>query len=295
MRGIAAPRQVAAFVGFAVFAASLLSSASPVFAANKEQQQLMAELRMLQQHQQQLQQLVVTLADALKAVSGKMDDQANASRKALADQRLLVEGMTDTVRVLREKADDTNVRLSSITQELESIRQAIASQPQVSPVPVTVDPASDPSAPVGGTPAPGTSPAPVNAPPPNVSPQRTYDTAFSDYTGGQYDLAIVGFETFLKFFPRHTLADDAQLNIGNALYNAGKYREAVAAYQRVISDYQKSESVPAAYYKMGLSYNQLKQPDLARKSYQTIMDSFPTAPEHTLAKQALERLGKGEF
>jgi tol-pal system protein YbgF len=131
--------------------------------------------------------------------------------------------------------------------------------------------------------------------PPNVSPQRTYDTAFSDYTGGQYDLAIVGFETFLKFFPRHTLADDAQLNIGNALYNAGKYREAVTAYQRVISDYQKSDSVPAAYYKMGQSYNQLKQPDLARKAYETLMETFPAAPEHTLAKQALERLGKGEF
>jgi len=288
MRVMAAPHVVAA-----AFVAIVLSSTSPAFAANKEQQQLMAELRMLQQHQQQLQQLVVTLAETLKAVTGKMDDQANTSRKALADQRLLVEGMTDTVRVLREKADDTNVRLSSITQELESIRQTIATQPQVSPAPVTLDPAADPSAaPTGTTPAP---PAPANVPPPNVSPQRTYDTAFSDYTGGQYDLAIVGFETFLKFFPRHTLADDAQLNIGNALYNAGKYREAVAAYQRVISDYQKSESVPAAYYKMGLSYNQLKQPDLARKAYETIMDSFPTAPEHTLAKQALERLGKGEL
>ena len=50
-------------------------------------------------------------------------------------------------------------------------------------------------------------------------------------------------------------ADDAQLNIGNALYNAGKYREAVAEYQRVISDYPKTDSVPAAYYKLGLSYN----------------------------------------
>lgn len=290
MRVMAAPHVVAA-----AFVALVLSSTSPAFAANKEQQQLMAELRMLQQHQQQLQQLVVTLAETLKAVTGKMDDQANTSRKALADQRLLVEGMTDTVRVLREKADDTNVRLSSITQELESIRQTISTQPQVAPAPVPLDPADPSAAPTGTTPAPGTSPAPASGPPPNVSPQRTYDTAYSDYTGGQYDLAIVGFETFLKFFPRHTLADDAQLNIGNALYNAGKYREAVASYQRVISDYQKSESVPAAYYKMGLSYNQLKQPDLARKAYETIMDSFPTAPEHTLAKQALERLGKGEF
>lgn len=272
----------------AVVVAVLLGSPAVSFAANKEQQLLMAELRMLQQHQQQLQQLVISLNDTLKAVTGKMDEQAATHRKGLADQRLLIEGMTDTVRVLRERSDDTNVRLSSISQELEAIRQTIASQPQAAPLPAEP---TDPSA-AAGTPAPSSG---VNAPPPGVSPQRTYEAAFSDYTGGQYDLAIDGFETFLKFFPRHPLADDAQLNIGNALYNAGKFREAVAAYERVTSDYAKTESVPSAYYKLGLTYNQLKQPDQARKAYEKIIEDFPSAHESTLARQALQRLGKGEF
>ena len=279
---------------FAVAAALLLSSSTVAVAANKEQQQLMAELRMLQQHQQQLQQMVASLADTVRLVTTRIDQQAEASRKALADQRLLVEGMTDTVRVLREKADETNVRLSSITQELEALRQTIASLPQPAPVSVTPgDPAAEPGQ-IGVVPPPGVPPATANVPPPNVSPGRTYDSAFSDYAGGQYELAIVGFETYLKYFPRSPLADDAQLNIGNALFNAGKFREAIAAYQRVISDYAKSESVPTAYYKMGQSYNSLKEPDRAREAYQKIMESFPSAPEHTLAKQALERMGKGE-
>ena len=76
------------------------------------------------------------------------------------------------------------------------------------------DPAADPAA-AGLAPA-APSVAPTTAtPPPNVSPQRTYDSAFSDYTAGQYELAIDGFRTFLKYFPRHMSADDAQLNIGN--------------------------------------------------------------------------------
>lgn len=278
--------------------AMLLLEAGPALAANKEQQLLMAELRMMQLQQQQLQQAVLTLADNLKAVSTKMDEQAAADRKALADQRLLVEGMTDTVRILREKADDTNVRLSSITQELEALRRTVAAQALPAPTPPT-DPAP-PDATAGGvTPDPsastaGTPPAPtVAVPPPNVSPQRTYDSAYSDYTGGQYDLAIVGFETFLKFFPRDPRADNAQLNIGNANYNAGKYREAIAAYQRVVSDYPESESVPDAYYKMGLSYNLLKQPEAARKAFETVIEKYPNnLSAATLAKQALERLGK---
>jgi tol-pal system protein YbgF len=200
--------------------------------------------------------------------------------------------MTDTVRSLREKSDDTNVRLSSITQELESIRQSISALPQpgTSFVPAG-EPATDPAAAAPSTAAPAAAPT-TSGPPPNVSPQRTYDTAFSDYTAGQYDLAIEGFRTFLKYFPRHVNADDAQFNIGNALYNAGKYREAATEYQRVITDYPKTDSVPAAYYKLGLTYNQLKQPDLARKAFETVMQEYKGTPDATLAKQALDRLGK---
>ena len=276
----------------AVIAGALLLHPAGASAASKEQQLLMAELRIMQQNQQMLQQSLIALADTLKTVTGRLDEQAGASRKALADQRLLIEGMTDTVRTLREKSDDTNVRLSSITQELESIRQTMASQPApVAVVPPPTDPAADPGA-AGLAPAPPATGPPTATPPPNVSPQRTYDSAYSDYAAGQYELAIVGFQTFLKFFPRHMSADDAQLNIGNSLYNSGKYKEAVVEYQRVISDFPTTDSVPAAYYKLGQTYMALKQNDLARKQFETVMKSYDRSSEATLAKQALDRLGK---
>jgi tol-pal system protein YbgF len=276
----------------AVVMGTLLLAPAAASAASKEQQLLMAELRMMQQHQQLLQQSLLALADTLKAVTGRLDDQAATSRKALADQRLLIEGMTDTVRTLREKSDDTNVRLSSITQELESIRQTISALPQPSAALAPTDPAADPSAAPGAPTASAGSTTSATAPPPNVSPQRTYDSAYSDYTAGQYALAVEGFRTFLKYFPRHLSASEAQLNIGNSLYNDGKFREAATEYQRVISDYPKSNSVPTAYYKLGLTYNQLKQPDLARKAFETIVKDYDGVPEATFARQALQRLGK---
>jgi tol-pal system protein YbgF len=270
-----------------VIAAALLIHPGTAAAASKEQQLLMAELRIMQQHQQMLQQSLVSLADTLKLVTGRLDEQAGTTRKALADQRLLIEGMTDTVRTLREKSDDTNVRLSTITQELESLRQTIAAIPQpVAASAPSTDPAADPSAAAAPTTAAPASPVP----PPTVSPARTYDSAYSDYTAGHYEIAIAGFQTFLKFFPRHSNADDAQLNIGNSLFNAGKFREAAIEYQRVLSDYPKTDSVPAAYYKLGQTYMQLKQPDLARKAFETLTQNHPTANEAYLAKQALERL-----
>jgi tol-pal system protein YbgF len=282
-------RRVARSVAVAVW---LIGMAAPALAADKTHQQMMAEIRMLQEQQQQLQQmlggLAETLADSMKTLTAKLDEQSGATRKAFADQRLLIESVSETSRILREKADDTNVRLSSMTQELEAIRHTIASQPQA---PAAVVPGQDPLAPPltapaglpsGGTPAP-----------PGVSPQRMFDEAFSDYTRGDYDLAIEGFQTYIRMFPRTDRTDDAQLKIGDSLHAAKRFTEAATAFQKVISDYPQSDSVPAAYYKLGLTYEALKQPEQARRTFETVIKNHPASSEAILAKQRLDSRGRG--
>jgi len=280
-----------AWIGAAVLG---LVCASPVSAADKAHQQLMAEIRMLQEQQQQLQQIMGALAETLKTVSTKLDDQTAANRKAFADQKLQVDNVADGVRVLREKSDDTNVRLSTISQELEAVRQAMSSMPTAPAAAAAgltepTSPTGEPgAAPAGGAPVP-TTPA---GSAPFISPQRMYDNAYSDYTGGQYDIAIQGFTAYIASFPKSDQADNAQLNIGNAYYAAGKYREAAEAFQKAISNYPNSDSVPAAYYKLGLTYTDLKQPDLARRAFETVTQKYPTAPESILAKQRLDALNR---
>ena len=276
-----------------VAAVLVLVGASPAAAADKAHQQLMAEIRMLQEQQQQLQQMMGALAETLKTVSTKIDDQNAVNRKAFADQKLQIDNVADGVRVLREKADDTNVRLSTVSQELEAVRQAMSSTPPaqaLAPSPgAEPSPAGEPgAAPATGAPVPTTPPGSA----PFISPQRMYDNAYSDYTGGQYDIAIQGFNAYIASFPKSDKADDAQLNIGNAYYAAGKYREAGDAFQKVISNYPNSDSVPAAYYKLGLAYTDLKQPDLARRAFETLSQKYPAAPEAILAKQRLDALNR---
>jgi tol-pal system protein YbgF len=256
-------------------------------AADKEHRQLMAELRMLQEQQQQLQQMIGGLADTLKALNTRLDSDADLTRKAFADQKLLVTGITDNVRVLREKSDDTNVRLSSMTQELQALRQVIASMPPAATATGAGEtPGADPGAPAAGTAAPPAGAAPGA----NISPTRMYDQSYADYIAGQYDLAVEGFQAFIRTFPTSPNADEAQLYTGYALYNAGKNAEAIAALQKVISNYPTTNSVSQAYYKLGLTYEALKQPDLARKAFETVVQKYPSSSDAVLAQQALERL-----
>lgn len=274
----------------AAAAAWLAGAAVPAYAAaDKTHQQIMAEIRMLQEQQQQIQSmlggLAESLAESLKALNAKLDDQSSATRKTFADQRLLIESVSETTRILREKADDTNVRLSAMTQEIETIRQTMGTQ-----APGAANPPLDPS----GNPAvPSGPPAGGGAVPPGVSAQRMYDEAFSDYTRGDYDLAIEGFQTYIRMFPRTDRTDDAQLKIGDSLYAAKRFPEAITAFQQVISDYPQADSVPAAYYKMGLTYEAMKQPDQARKAFETVVKSHQGSNEAILAKQRLDVLSRG--
>jgi tol-pal system protein YbgF len=258
-------------------------------AANKEHQQLMAEIRMLQEQQQQLQQMLGGLADTLKVMTTRLDSEADVTRKAFADQKLLVSGIGDTVRQLREKADDTNVRLSTMTQELQALRQTVASMTPSAVAAPTNEPATvDPNAAAGAA-------APAGAPgAANISPTRMYDQSYADYAAGQFDLAVDGFQAFIRTFPTSPKAAEAQLYIGYSLYNAGRNNDALAALQKVISDYSQSGSVSSAYYKLGLTYEALKQPDNARKAFETVVQKYPNSADAVLAQQALERLKRRE-
>src|SRR6187551_2238657 len=80
-------------------------------AADKEQRQMMADLRILQEQSQQLQNLITALNESLKAVNQRLDEQNATSRKAFADQKLVIDNVSNDLRILREKVDDNNVRV----------------------------------------------------------------------------------------------------------------------------------------------------------------------------------------
>src|SRR6188474_2481883 len=251
-----------------VLLVSALAASTPLGAANREHEQLMADIRMLQEQNQRLQLALVALADTLKTVTTRLDEQAAASRKGFADQKLLVDNVAGDLRVLREKLDETNVRLTSLSQDVDGLRDSI---PQLTAQPAAVPGATDPNgAPAvpgatGQTPLTGTAPAPAPAGvgATGTTPRRLYETAYADYTAGQWSLAVQGFETYLKTYPKSDLADDAQYYIGESYAGDSKYREAAAAYEKMIRDYPSSDQLPEAYYKTGITYERLGQPDKA--------------------------------
>lgn len=279
-----------------IFAVTTLALAlaipSAARAQNREHQQMFADLRMLQEQVQQLRLAVNTLAESVKTVNTKQDDQATATSRAFAGQKVLIDQMTDSIRILREKGDDTNVRISTLSHELETIRQSMQSLQNS-----VVQALAALNAPGGGAGATGGDPnaaaPPTAAPPPPAggqSPQALYDAAWSEYMSSHWDLAITGFQAYLRSFPTSPDAYKAQFNIGEAYKYANRLREAIQAYTTVITNYKGNPWEDQAYYARGLAYEQTQQKDLARADMQYIIKNFPEGNYVPLAKSALERI-----
>jgi tol-pal system protein YbgF len=262
---------------------------APAAAQSREQRQMMADIRMLQEQTQELSIAVATLAqalqDSIKAVNTRLDDANNTTRKGFADQKASIDDMGKDMRAIRERVDDTNVRVSNVREELEALRTSI---------PVTPPPAPAPTEPIDPNAPPTAVPAPAQAPPSTagLSPTRMFDTARADYFAGQFSLAITGFEAFLKTFPRSEMADDAQFLIGDAYSAQNRWSDAIAAYNQVIQNYPMGNAVPGAYYKRGLAQERLGQLDAARESWNTAVLVFPDSTEGLLAKQNLDRVAR---
>jgi tol-pal system protein YbgF len=267
--------------------------ATPAFAVDKEQRQMMADIRMLQEQTQQLQNqvqsMLTALTEAIKTadtrLSARVDQLADATQKALADQKTVITSISNDLRSVREKVDDNTTRVGSLTLEVQALRQLVTAS-RVAP------PSSDTAA--DGSPSPDSAAPPAATTPSAVgaSPQKLYDSAFSDYALGQWDLAISGFEAYIRSFPQAPQADDAQVYICNAYLMDGKYDQAVDACDTAIRTYPSGEKTADAYYRKGLALQNQREFDRAREAFEYIIKTYPDSQAANLAPQRIQELKK---
>jgi len=284
-------------LGLAVVGVLLL--AHPAAAQNREHQQQAAELRILQEQQQQLALAISQLADAIKAINGRLDEAAAATRKGFADQELSIRGVGGDLSAIRERTQETDTRIRTLKDEIDALRTTLNSLPSLLSQSAPPAPADNPDG--GAAPAAGAPPAVAAVPPTasstppstaGLSPTRMLDSAKSDYFAGQFSLALSGFEALLRTFPRSESAGEAQFYIGETYYAQNKWREAIDAYGLVLQNYRTATMAPDAFYKRGRAYEQVGQTAEARTSWEAVIKAFPESDAARLAKQGLDKINR---
>ena len=230
-------------------------------------------------------------------------------------------------RMLQGQVEENNYRLSEIGLRLdeteikvarlsgEPVRPGGTSRGGQAPTPSAVAPPAVPGGPTQGLPPGGTTrsgvpgqplppsargPSSVQPPVASVPPQRpmrgavpspekVYKDALTDYTKGNYDLAIEGFKNYLTYFPKTSLVPNAQYWLAESYYSQRKYPESIREFDKLIKTYPRSTRVPSAMLKEGYAYLELGEKSLGQGVLRELVAKFPRSREARLAQDTLEQ------
>lgn len=121
----------------------------------------------------------------------------------------------------------------------------------------------------------------------NFDPQTLYDAAYFNVIKGNYDLAILGFGDYINYFPRTSLAPNAQYWIAECYYEKKDLQKASEEFEKLLQSYPTSEKTPKALYKLGLIYLDLDNRIKANRYFGELLDKYPQSPEAKLAKDRM--------
>ncbi len=230
--------------------------------------ELRAQLAEIQRQVLQI-QMQTSSKEEVAHLNESLREQTDKLLRAEADMRADLGSLSSQISTLQGQLEDTNYRLGQLSQQIASTNQDLRAVRSAAP------------------PGPDGTTAPISA----TDPAALYQTSYSDYLRGNYDLALLGFRQYLEAFPDTDLADNASYWIGECYYRQQKYAEAIAEYDQVFARWPRSDKTASALLKKGYALIELGRRADGVARLQEVISTFPNSDEANLARQRLQSLG----
>jgi single-strand DNA-binding protein len=255
--------------------------ATPAWAVNKDMERLQIQVSTLQTQISDLQHANDENLKELKRLNESLADQGALFRKTVQDRQIQDEAMRGSLKELSD-------RLAEIGERLQGLQASGVG------LPPGAGTAPAPMAPPPGETAGPSSPPTAAATPPPPAPRELYSQAYADYARGNYDVAIQGFQEYLRAYPDTDFSDNAQYWVGECLYGKQRYADAIEAWNTLLRDYPSSDKLPDARYKKGLALERLGRRSQALVEYRYVATAIPTPrrAERRARNSTLNRRGR---
>lgn len=192
----------------------------------------------------------------IEALSGKVDDTANAVRKPAEDLARYSEDADKRIIALEEHALKQQALIDSLSKRLLEIAEmAKSKKEEVATV-----------------------------------PDALYMKGLDSLKVGDVVTAREQFTKFLEQNPKHELAANSQYWIGETHYSEKNYESAILAYQEVIKNYPGKDRVVAAMLKQAMAFNDIKDPKSAKFVLKKLVETFPKSEEANKANAILKEM-----
>ena len=279
---------------------------------------------LIQQSLDSVNQMNGKMADLQKTVQ---EVQANTgSRIDTIGQQ--TQGVSDNLQDMQTRFGKLSQQLTDIQNLLQGIDAKVSGGGSSAPPngqPASGGPSSSPAgspsgggygSPSGGSSGPGAYSSPSGPPPgpaaapaysspsagnaggnmtpaslPPVSADTLYQNALRDFTSGHYDLSRQEFSDYIHNFPSNDLASNSQFYLGEIFYAQGDYKNAITAYDMVLSKYPQSFKLAASLLKKAQAELALSMKTSGVRDLREVVRRFPGSDESRRATTRLHEMG----
>ena len=227
--------------------------------------------------------------EELKSLTAASSAAGGAVRREdMANIVVRLDRISREVSMTDAKVNDMNRRLDRFSQDVRRARDLPRSTPpEVDPGAMPVDPGAGASGTTGSTLQP-VAPRPGAIP----DPEALYNTAYLDFSKGNFDLAIAGFEEYQQRFAESPLADNALYWIGECRFSKGDFSLAIEAFDRLLERYARSDKAPSADLKKALAFQEQNLIGQAIVQLRYVISQYPSTDESRIARDKLSALGQ---
>jgi tol-pal system protein YbgF len=288
-----------ATLGGALFAAAAPSSAG-LFDDDEARKQIISVRAQLTDVQRALEARIGELESQARNRSIiDLFNQVETLRSEFARLNGQLELIQNELETAQKRQRDLYVDLDGRMRKIETqIEQVRAAGPAVQSGPGALSGAGAVVAPSTLS-APSMTPAvdPVRPAPPAVAvpvsvvdpalEQRGYDQGLDHFRAGRFGEAVTAFQIFMRNYPRSPLASSAQYWIGNSLYATRDFRGAITAQRQLLNQYPDSNKAPDALLNIASSQSELGDLQGARTTLQEVNTKYPSSEAGAKARQRL--------
>lgn len=256
-----------------------------VQAQNQATQDTLAELK---KTQEALNQRLAEIESAVKG-QGLVDllSQIQTLNQELSRVKGQLEVATHNIEMGQQRQRDLYADIDARLRKIESgVQPGVGGQPGLS------DPAMDPNAAAPTTPADASSSvtatvAPTLEPAGPGSEAQDFEKAQALYQAGRYKEAFDAYEKFLQAYPNSSHAPDAQYALGYTQFSLKNYKAAMNTQQKLIKQYPTHPKVPDAMFSIANSQIQLSDVEGAKQTLKVLLTRYPNSSVAPSAKKRL--------
>lgn len=239
----------------------LLAGSGPLLSLSRSTKLILGEIEKLAGMVKQLESRILSMEKRLQIVN----DIVGVLARNNADSNQSQDSIGLSLQFIKEEINELKNKVTQLNDRLQMVsRQNIGDQ-----TPTDIDSGPDSLM---------------------QSPENIYYTSYSDYLKKNYDLAIKGFEQFIRLFPNNGLSDNSLYWIGECYYSQKMYQKAADTFNRLINEYRDGDKIPAAMLKKGFALIEMGNQNQGTAALKELISAFPLSEEASLAQQKIREI-----